>query len=302
MEPTYIRGVQYSSLSSLNTLELCIPSKESLSDKSKIWVIFIHGGAWRDPTKLESIFDTSITHLLSSPRNSKIACFASLGYRLSPHPSHPNQPPDPNDPARTAKHPDHVNDILDGLAYLQGTYGFGERYILAGHSAGATLAFQVCMSRCWSLGGAAKTVVPPLAVVGLEGIYDIPALIAYHSTRPHSDIYDAFTHSAFGERYQSVEGERVDVWGRASPTQGDYERLGEGVLVVLAHSREDELVEWEQVELVRGVLEQQGWGRGGRRLEMLELRGRHDEVWEEGGEVARAVEVAVGRSVEVLGE
>ncbi|KAL1306929.1 hypothetical protein AAFC00_005571 [Neodothiora populina] len=321
MEPTFIRGVQYSDLSSLNTLEICVPSGGHLSnDKSKIWVIFIHGGAWRDPTKLEDIFDKSINLLLASPVASHIAAFASIGYRLSPHTTHPLQPQDPNDPSRNAHHPDHVNDVLDALAYLQRSYGFGDRYVLAGHSAGATLAFQVCIAREWAAFGPhesgehddagkastepAKVVLPPRAVLGLEGIYDIAALIAYHASRPYSEIYNAFIDSAFGPRYQrqlrrpqAQEGGETDVWKTVSPTTGLYDSSWkEGKLVVLAHSRQDELVEWEQVELMREALVRQGWGEtenGGRRVEMLELKGLHDQVVNEGVEVARAVQKTV---------
>ena len=276
---------------------------------------FIHGGAWRDPTKLADIFDKSTQFILDNPSSaaaSHIAAVASLDYRLSPHPSHAVQPKDPKDPARNAMHPDHINDILDGLAYLQREYGFGDRYVLAGHSAGATLAFQVCMSRCWSQtpdsdGAGRKDVVPPAAVLGLEGIYDIPALIEYHKSRPFYSIYDEFTHSAFGEQRQrrGGDGEEIDVWKAASPTQGRYEETWtNGRLVVLAHSHEDELVEWEQVELMKAALEERRRKKGSSgkdepKLSLLELKGRHDEVWSDGREVARAVEETLMKLVAI---
>lgn len=262
---------------------------------------FLHGGAWRDPTKLADIFDKSERLVLESPAGKNIAAFASINYRLSPHATHPDQPKDPNDPARNARHPDHINDVLDGIAYLQREYGFGERYILAGHSAGATLAFQACMCRNWDHGGepTGKRVMSPVAVLGLEGIYDIAALIEYHKTRPYHEIYEAFIHSAFGNRHQLQNGREVDVWGVASPTNGEYDvGWANGRLVVLAHSYEDELVEWEQVELMKDALQKQGWGSDERRrLVMLELKGMHDEVWSEGREVARAVEETIARLV-----
>lgn len=270
---------------------------------------FIHGGAWRDPTKLADIFDKSEKYILEHPAADHIAAFASINYRLSPHATHPVQPDDPEDPARNAKHPDHINDILDGIEFLQHKYGFGDRYILAGHSAGATLALQVCMSRTWSqtadfeVDPPAKKVIPPIAVLGLEGIYDIPALIEYHKTRPYYDIYDAFTHSAFGEGIQKDGDKEIDVWSAASPTSGKYAQTWpNGRLIVLAHSHEDELVEWEQVELVRTALVQEGWGQDGKELVMCELRGKHDEVWSDGREVARAVEETVQKLVVVLKE
>lgn len=238
-----------------------------------------------------------------SPAANHIAALASLNYRLSPHATHPNQPKDPADPARNAIHPDHINDVLDGLAYLQREYGFGDRYVLAGHSAGATLALQVCMSRAWTLGPgvsgeSGKDVVPPVAVLGLEGIYDISALIEYHKTRPYYEIYDAFVHSAFGAQRQRYDGVEFDAWGAASPTSGRYSQTWtNGRLTVLAHSHEDELVEWEQVQLIEEALRKDGWGTGEKLLKMCELRGKHDEVWSDGREVAKAVEVTIMKLV-----
>ena len=75
-----------------------------------------------------------------------IAGFASISYRLSAHPNHPQDPinTDPKD-FQDAKHPGHIDDVEAALAFLQNTYGFGGRYILVGHSCGATLAFQAVM-------------------------------------------------------------------------------------------------------------------------------------------------------------
>ena len=130
-------------------------------------------------------------------------------------------------------------------------------------------------------------VVPPVAIVGLEGLYDLPALVAYHRAEPE---YAAFVTNAFG----SEEG-----WKAVSPTSGVFgESWVEGRVVVLAHSRGDSLVETEQPELMRAGLEALGWGeKGERRVLMFELCGDHDEVWET-GDAGRAVEFAVG---EVLG-
>ena len=91
-----------------------------------------------------------------------------------------------------------------------------------------------------------------------------------------------------------------------SPTSASLdETWKDGSLVVLAHSREDELVEWEQVELMQKALKGQGWQeevlenagiQGGRKeLLMLEVHGGHDEVWERGKEMARAIEICIQR-------
>ncbi|KAK3067178.1 hypothetical protein LTR53_016099, partial [Teratosphaeriaceae sp. CCFEE 6253] len=137
-------------------------------------------------------------------------------------------------------------------------------------------------------------VVPPLAILGVEGLYDLPALVAYHAEEP---AYRDFVTNAFGPAAPGV-------WEAASPTSGQYGGSWDGGrLVVLAHSRGDELVEWEQVALMERALKAQGWGEGSeeeRRVEVLELRGRHDQVWEEGEELARAIGVAVEGVRELL--
>ena len=133
-------------------------------------------------------------------------------------------------------------------------------------------------------------VVPPVAIVGLEGLYDLPALVRYHRTEPE---YRAFVANAFGD---DIKG-----WEVVSPTSGVFgESWVEGRVVVLAHSRGDSLVEGEQPELMRAALEAQGWRgerTGERRVLGFELHGDHDEVWET-GDAGRAVEFAVE---EVLG-
>ncbi|TKA69046.1 hypothetical protein B0A55_08713 [Friedmanniomyces simplex] len=287
--PQNHRGVRYSDDSSLNTLEVCIP-RPPTGDQKQVWIVFIHGGAWLDPEIDSSSFRKTQGLLLSSHQADSIAGFASINYRLSPNPSHPKDPSNPSDPARNAKHPDHINDVLAAILYLQETYRFEDRYILVGHSCGVTLAFQVAMKRYWgsqyeSTFALELNVVPPLAILGVEGLYDLPALVKHHSSEPE---YRDFVSNAFG----SDEA----VWAAVSPTTGEYEESWpDGTLVVLAHSREDELVEWKQVDLMHCALRSQGWDEASneRRLKLIELRGKHDQVWEEGKELARAIEVTV---------
>ncbi len=284
--PRFRQHVGYSDESSLNTLDVCIPHPPT-GDKKQVWIVFIHGGAWLDPEIDSSSFKKTQDLLLASHQSDTIAGLASINYRLSPNPSHPRDPSNPSDPARNAKHPDHINDVLAAILYLQETYHFEDRYILAGHSCGATLAFQVAMKRYWgsqyeSTFALELNVVLPLAVVGVEGLYDLTALVKHHSGESE---YRDFVSNAFGS------DERV--WVAVSPTSGEYEESWpDGRVVVLAHSREDELVEWEQVDLMERALKAQGWDGASteRRLDLIELKGKHDQVWEEGKELARAIE------------
>src|SRR5205814_2005033 len=118
---------------------------------------YIHGGAWRDPRVSHEAFTPSIDHILSTPPTTEhkdgsnnikntgaIAGFASIDYRLSPHPEFPqDRATTPASQYRGARHPDHLDDVRSALLYLQRRYGFGDKYVLVGHSAGGALAFQL---------------------------------------------------------------------------------------------------------------------------------------------------------------
>jgi len=294
--PQYRHDVQYSDESRLNTLELCFP-RPTTSEHEQLWVIYLHGGAWQDPEIDASSFRQAQDALLEFPEAEQIAGLASINYRLSPYPSHPRDPSTRSDPARNARHPDHVDDVLTAIRHLQQTFAFGNRYILVGHSCGATLAFQVALDRQSTskpssepVAGPSRHVIPPIAILGVEGLYDLPALVKYHH---NESVYWSFVTNAFG----SVES----VWKAVSPTRGDYDATwSDGRLVVIAHSREDELVEWDQADLMHQALVSQGWdeARRDRELKVIELRGKHDEVWQTGVELARAIVFTLQRVTE----
>ena len=284
--PKYHNDIPYSTESNLNTLETCIPRPTSPNENNRLWIVYIHGGAWRDPTISASSYRKIRDILLETAAADRIAGYASINYRLSPYPSHPKDPSNPSDPARNAKHPDHINDVLAAILHLQETYHFEDRYVLVGHSCGATLALQVAMKRYWgsqyeSTFALELNVVPPVAIVGLEGIYDISALVKYHGKESE---YKDFIVNAFGP----------SGWDALSPANADFDgSWPDGKLVVLAHSRDDTLVEWEQVDALKRSLETQGWKDNlDRQVKVLEVKGDHDEVWET-GEAAKAVEWAV---------
>jgi kynurenine formamidase len=287
--PQFRQDITYSDESSLNTLEECIPRPTS-RDPKQVWIIFVHGGGWQDPMIDASTFRKAQDILLKSNVIDSIAGLASINYRLSPYPSHPTDPSNPADPARNAKHPDHINDVLKAILHLQETYQFEDRYVLVGHSVGATMAFQVAMKRYWgsqyeSTYALELNVVPPLAILGVNGIYDVPALVKYHRDQT---MYRDFVMNALGSD--------ESLWAAISPVAGDYDdSWPDGKLVAIAHSREDKLVEWEQVDAIHKSLKSQGWDEvnGDRRLKLIELRGNHDEVWEGGTELAKAIEATV---------
>lgn len=177
------------------------------------------------------------------------------------------------------------------LAFLQSKYGFKDRYILIGHSCGATLAFQSVMGNLPGVDintGAGETIINPKAIVGVEGIYDLRLL--RDNNRQYS-AYEEFLPGAFGSD--------EDVWDAVSParvsgTAGFRDSWEEGKLAVLAHSVDDELVDFAQIDAMAEGLKV--WEEGGRERRVVVLRdlhGLHDEVWSKGEELARAISVAV---------
>ncbi|PYH89417.1 hypothetical protein BO71DRAFT_389663 [Aspergillus ellipticus CBS 707.79] len=258
------------------------------------WVILIHGGAWRDPTQTSSSYLTpALTTLTTNPlytttTTPHIAALASISYRLSPHPAHPQDPvtTSPYD-LRAAKHPDHLADIRAAISFLKDRYGFGGRYILVGHSCGATLAFQGVMRALGLQVQVQAQVKSPVGIVGMAGIYDLKLLRDCHAA---VDAYQAFIVGAFGED----EG----LWDSVSPARV---RGGGGVvggwkggrLAVLANSPEDGLVDPKQREAMRGLLGEWVEGGEGRRVEVLDIVGDHDDAWEKGEGLARAIAFAV---------
>lgn len=292
---------------------------------------YIHGGAWRDPTITADSFEKTENILRASP-HLPIAGYASISYRLSPHPNHPQDVEEtPTESLRTAKHPDHIRDVEAALAFLQNTYAFGDKYILVGHSCGATLAFQAVMGAVAGhrevrfnggvndCGAGAETIpsspgpLPPAltsqptAIVGVSGIYDLRKLRDDH---PGIDAYREFIEDAFGADEL--------LWDTVSPAQMIGSRGVEGGwkggrLAILAHSMDDELVDqgqldvmyealrgWERGKATRrrssarssATVEESGNDDGSRAVRTMIIEGGHDEIWSEGEQLARTIKYA----------
>lgn len=224
-------------------------------------------------------------HHLYGPLN-----FASLSYRLSPHPDFPHGVDadgvvvrEPNSRVTAhkcgARHPEHLEDCLEGMRVLKRDFGMG-RFLMLGHSCGATLAFQVLerMQKVKGEGGLPRA-EECLMVFGIEGIYNLRGLI-----REHGEGYRGFIESAFGPENNGK------AWNEASP--GVIGIGGWKGLVVLGQSDEDELIGWRQVEGMKKRCEETKGAEGGVRV--VKLVGGHDAVLEEEGGVGRVVGV-VGR-------
>ncbi|KAL5329414.1 hypothetical protein ACEPPN_002926 [Leptodophora sp. 'Broadleaf-Isolate-01'] len=266
-----------------HTLETWVSTTPSASEDKKYWIIYIHGGAWWRPMITASSFSLTVQHLLSSSNSEPhIAGCASINYRLSTPPPLPQfaQFVEPNNPARNVKHPAHLDDVVAAIKYLQKTYGFAESYILAGHSCGATLAFQIPNE---------VGLAPPDGILGVEGIYDLAKLRNDHKDIP---MYQYFTESAFGNNEA--------VWNLASPTT-QRNKSGhvweKAKIVALAQSDEDELVDVSQKEIMwEKIL---GSPVEGRKDFTMQLTGKHDEIWRE-GETDTQLKVAFEQVLKLL--
>lgn len=180
------------------------------------------------------------------------------------------------------------------VSFLQQKYRFRERYILVGHSCGATMAFQCVMS------GVAKGLVAagqPTAILGVAGIYDLSLLRDKHS---HILAYQDFIEGAFGK-------DEMGVWDAVSPARVKGEDGVEtgwegGRLAVLARSVDDELVDSSQVEAMGETLAywEKAGSQGKRKVVVLPLHGTHDDAWKKGEELARAITVAL-RELQTMG-
>ncbi|KAI4171046.1 MAG: hypothetical protein LQ343_004583 [Gyalolechia ehrenbergii] len=202
----------------LRTLDLHIPTNPPSTPSYSL--IYIHGGAFRDPAITSQSLLPSLPHLFPSPTSSptqshtshNIAAIASLNYRLSAYPSHPTDPSDPGDESRNAQWPEHIRDVRRAVEWLfddsaenseRGKYPPlpAKECILIGHSVGATISFAVALALDLDAAGTNERrdrfdfVIK--AIVGVEGIYDFTALRDAHVG--FREIYEEFTTAALGD-------------------------------------------------------------------------------------------------------
>ncbi|CAE7011517.1 hypothetical protein CFE70_002072 [Pyrenophora teres f. teres 0-1] len=325
MSPTipakHIPSLPYTSPATpLQTLDIWLPEAQSQSQSQDtdssppaLWVLYIHGGAWRDPTKDLHQVDSTLTHLFTSHAAAlpHIAGIASLNYRLSPYPTHTTHPSTPDDPSRNARHPQHIHDVIAGIHHLQREHGM-RRWIGVGHSCGATLLMQLVsgigLAKEETLEPALQSqTIGPEALILLEGIYNIPLMLRNHAPpacpEHISTIYKTFVKGAFGDHEED--------YIKVSPVAGKYNphQWPEGRLLVICHSYEDELVERAQRDVMCVALDREGWSivmevgdqedelraEGRRVLNVRDLRGTHDWVWEDGKQIATLIAEVVGR-------
>lgn len=250
-------------------------------------LVYIHGGAWRDPSLDAASIEPAVAHAFSGfDEASPITAVASLNYTLTQFPTHPGDPYDaakdrPPDPAREAVHPGHVGDVYRALSLLR-SFGLGDQsYILAGHSCGAGLAFQAALQPPSYYGLADNAEVPrPAAVLGLNGLYDLPALV--HGLGASHELLSGDYRMMLSNAFGADEG----TWSAASPARFDVAHLEAWVrnghaprLVLIDQSGEDQLVPVNQRERLEAKL---------REVSGLRVRvgnrctGKHAAPWQQG--------------------
>ena len=166
-------------------------------------------------------------------------------------------------------------DVSKGLAFLENRSNISSGYLLVGHSAGATLAFQM-REFCEGF-----SIPIPLGIFGVDGIYALKELTMNYKSIP---VYKHLVVNAFG----------VDetVWTEASPYSSKQPAAWEKVnTVILAHSEEDELLDSTQTRLMCDrAKETPGYQRS---LHFLPAKGSHDQIWKQGNELARLIKEAL---------
>ncbi|KAF2866662.1 Alpha/Beta hydrolase protein [Massariosphaeria phaeospora] len=289
--PTFTPSIPYTTPPHpLQTLSLWLPRPlpastspdPSLAPDPRPFLIYLHGGAWRDPHQTRSTIAPTLSHLASHPTlPSRLAAVASLDYRLSPHPAYPSNNAGEDDAVR---HPAHLNDVRAALQFLRDEYGMRE-WVGVGHSAGATLLMQ-CVAGIASPLTTPSPSSPPttapetsttttlLTLILLSGIYNLPQLLASHShpTSPHTSTYASIISSAFGPE--------KTLWRAASPA------------LVAKGTYSDEAMAQRAPGLRRVVL---GWSAGDEVVQVCDLTGSHDEVWQDGGQIVALIGEVLGR-------
>lgn len=259
------------------------------------YLAHVHGGAWRDPQLTATSIEPAVAHVFSTTdAPAPILAVASINYTVSGFPTHPTIPYDGikdnhTDLAREAMHPQHVSDVLRGLALLRSFGLTNQSYILSGHSAGASLAFQAALQTPRYYGLDYLSEAPtPAAVLGLNGLYDLPALVdGLGASHAHlRNEYEMLLSNAFGAD--------KDQWSAASPARFDPAKIAERVregkaprLVLLDQSTDDQLVPMNQRERLKATLSAVS---GLRVVQGHRCTGKHAAPWEQGTMISQSLQ------------
>jgi kynurenine formamidase len=262
-----------------------LPNIGTNSGRPRIHV-HIHGGAWRDPfLTAESV--EPLAACAFSANTTPIDTVVGINYTLSPFPTHPSAPYDPTkgdtgQPWREARHPDHIQDALMAFKTLRSFGLTDDQFLLSGHSCGACIAFQSILQdpKHWALKEQLPPPPRPYALVGLNGLYDLVALVngLGPSHQSMSEDYERFQSIAFGTdqlKWQLYSPARFD----ANAISSRIEKGHAPKRILLDQSTEDQLVPFNQLQRMRIQLEQVA---GLHILQGTRCVGKHAAPWEQG--------------------
>ena len=214
-DPNVKIGLAYSAKTTdlVHKLDLYLP--KDATAKTPL-LVFVHGGAWIGNDK--ELFRPYGEEL----RKQGIAV-AVVNYRLSGG-------------GKGIRVPDHARDVAEAVAFLAANkdhYTYDPKGIfMCGHSAGAhTVALLAVDGSLFKAAGVPKESLPK-GYVGLEGIYDVPGLVAIHP-----NYIQWFIEPAFGS---------PDHYQKGSPSLIPIESKAPWIVV---HSTGDTLVEIPQSKM-----------------------------------------------------
>ncbi|ODV97168.1 hypothetical protein PACTADRAFT_74724 [Pachysolen tannophilus NRRL Y-2460] len=226
-------------------------------------IIFIHGGAWRDPNNTFKDFEKLIKNINNelsslSSLNNKIELY-SLDYRLSP----------------TVKHPCHLIDVINAINYIIKNINSNLKNLtLVGHSVGSTLAIQVLDYK--KLLNYYNENIDELDIsfiknlVLLDGIYDIPKLLDEYPS------YLSFINEAFEEKnFNTATQLSISNKDEKNVQIGMYFKFLKKIIIV--QSENDELLSLNQTNFFVKWLNSIGIYKFEK---ILDDFGKHNDVYE----------------------
>lgn len=274
--------------------------------------MYVHGGYFRDDGVTAASFHPALSILTKAPKlhlqhliknNDEqnniipyVAGYASINYRLSPCPAKSPQDPcnTPTYELRNATWPDQIHDVLAAISHLQLKHGFGQRYLLVGHSVGATMALLSTLASGKTFTSSPDTtlvpkVEPPMAVLSVSGIYDFELL---HQSFPD---YNEVTENAIRDP-KDVTLASPTSYSRAEYGETWAQKSTQKRVLILAHSRDDGMVDWKQVEAIEAVFASgpKTAVQNNFAVQVVEMKGQHNDIWGHGTELARVIRIGLG--------
>lgn len=258
------------------------------------YLVHVHGGAWRDPRLTCASIEPAVACAFSGAGLAPVAAIASLNYTASRSATRPRRswriPPSPTTPSRTTTPTWLARPSTRSTSATRCT-----AWPCSAPSAYQRVLRPVRPQRRRLPGAPVRPAAPghyglgylpeppyPAALLGLNGLYDLPALATSDglgASHAHlRDDYERLLSGAFGTDQ--------DAWPAVSPASFDpadiAARIREGNaprLVVLDQSTEDQLVPMNQKDRLTAALAKIP---GLRVAQGHRLTGKHAAPWEEG--------------------